>query len=448
MLPIVFLCIMVRSLHIYRYGACFQFSKYLTRFSGLSFCFVTVCAKDAFIYRASSGLSLEKFRSLDLEWIEKIGIDEVSRSKWRQLSPRDKYNVAYKAICNETVFEESLGNTKFPTFLTAVKEAVGGTEVQLKLIQKQLAVALLAVRTFDETTVATISKIKCISEHLGIPTDMTFNDRFWATYERYLMEAIETYKLNTDHKVFHVAMSQLIAYNNELGQSVSTERERRKVLDEMISLVRLQLTELLKYAESWQERYLNNIDMIDSFAFFDELESAWYRIHDRAHCDSTPIDQPFGDFGHYWKRVGIESWKNKYTEEVKNSKCNPVTLKEDWFDLSMRDFEIAFASILLASSSKAFCLHFGREKMRMDSLMRKFDALQEMYSLSCPDAARFRCMFRSLAGSYDDDGEFSPINTDKYEIFVHLKLPKQISDPEHWGHLVWKFCEFMEKIFN
>jgi GTPase SAR1 family protein len=39
--------------------------------SGISFSFITICAKDAFIYRASSGKSYRQFHSLDMEWIEK-----------------------------------------------------------------------------------------------------------------------------------------------------------------------------------------------------------------------------------------------------------------------------------------------------------------------------------------------------------------------------------------
>jgi hypothetical protein len=315
-----------------------------------------------------------------------------------------------------------------------------------------LEVALKAVQTFDETTVNKIFKVKCISERLNIATEWTFKDQFWATYKSYLTGATETYKLTTDQKVFHVAMSQLIAYHDELGKLVSDEPERVKVLDEMISLVRLQLNELLKYAESWQERYMANTRTIDSFVYHNG--NAWRRtingtINDSSCSTSTgDRNQPYGSYAHYWYRVGIESWKNKYTEEVKESKYNPVTMQEDWFDLSMCDFEIAFASILLASSSKVFSVHFGREKMRMDSLMRKFAALQKMYSISCSNASHFLCLFRSIAGKYNDDGEFVPNRQDIYDIFVHFKMPKQISDPDHWGHLVWKFCEFMEKTSN
>jgi hypothetical protein len=392
------------------------------------------------IYRAASGVSLEKLQLLDMEWIDKIGTDEFGRSKWRKLSPEEKYEAVYQTMSEESVYDEVLAGTNFPRFLNALKEAVGGPTVQLKLIKKQLSIALKAVQTFDATTVSTISKIKCISERLGIATDMTFNDHFWTTYKNYIADATEVYKTNTDHKVFRVAMSQLIAYDAELSQTDSHETEHQKVVDAIISLLRLQLRELLKYAESWQQRYLEQTHVTECLVYFDEQ---WKYAYDGSTL-SARTNQPPQNDAHHWNRIGMESWKNKFTGEQINTKYNPVTKQVDWFELSMRDFEIAFASILLASSCKPFWLHFGREKIRMESLLRQFDGLRTLF-IDPNSESEFFIMFSSIAGTYNDDGNFVPTEFERYKVFVHFDMPDEISDPEHWGHLAWMFCEFMEK---
>ena len=415
---------------------------------------VPLSANDAMVYRAMSAVSFEQFQQFDMMWINKIGIDEVGRSKWRQMPNEQKLDAAYKLISDATAVQEILSATNFPKFLDALTEFVGGSVAQLELIQKQLEVALKEVQSFDETTMTTISKIKCISERLGIATAMSFNDHFWTTYKQYVACATETYKLNADHKVFHLAMSQLIAYDAELSQASSDEVERQKVVNEMISLVRLQFIELLTYAESWQQRYLSNKETIDIFVY--QNHASWKLVLD----DSAPITQstyiPGGGYTqpknynyndtHHWERLGMDAWKNIYTKAVKMSKYNPGGAnKVDWLDLSMQDFVIAFSSISVLSYSKPLWLYFGREKMRMDSLLRKFDCLHAGF-IENPKDCKYRCMFQSISGSCSDGGDFVPDNMDKYKIFVHFnKTPVHFSDPEHWGHLAWKFCEFMEK---
>jgi hypothetical protein len=412
-----------------------------------------MCADDALVYRATSGVSFEQFQLLDVEWIDKIGFDEFSRSKWRKLSQKEKCEAAHKTVSDKSVYDEILTSTNFPKFLMALKDTIEGPTKQLDLIQKQLSVALKAVQSFDDTTVTVISKIKCISERLGIASDMTFNDHFWNTYKNYVAAAVETYKLSTDHKVFHVAMSQLIAYDTELGHAVSRETEHRKIVDEMIFLVRLQLTQLLAFAEPWQKRYSERKNEMKEYVY--QKDGQWKRMFTVERPSSSSFTQydyrdhatPHKDQAQHWKRVGVDSWKNMYTEEVKKSMCNPVTNKEDWYDLSMRDFEIAFESALLASSCKPFSLYLGREKIRMESLLRQFDSLRASYNndpKSINDAYRY--MFECIAGTYNNYGKFVPADMDRYVAFVRFKMPDQISEPEHWGHLAWMFCEYMEKL--
>jgi hypothetical protein len=107
-------------------------------------------------------------------------------------------------------------------------------------------------------------------------------------------------------------------------------------------------------------------------------------------------------------------------------------------------------SILLLSYNKTFCLKLGPEKLRMDSFIRKFDILKERY-LTGDDYAQYhyqyRILFDCISGECNDDGAFVPKNVDRHDVFVRVKMSDEISNPEHWGHLTWKFCEFMDQAY-
>lgn len=52
-----------------------------------------------------------------------------------------------------------------------------------------------------------------------------------------------------------------------------------------------------------------------------------------------------------------------------------------------------------------------------------------------------------MEGTYDNDtGDFTPLHPDEYKKVAHVKMPRRLSDPNHWGHLAWKFCEFMDAL--
>ena len=65
----------------------------------------------------------------------------------------------------------------------------------------------------------------------------------------------------------------------------------------------------------------------------------------------------------------------------------------------------------------------------------------------CGDQQDFRSAvskpFESLKGTCKD-GIFVPSYENKYALVMQIKMPKNLLDPKHWGHLAWKFCEVTE----
>jgi hypothetical protein len=417
--------------------------------------FIALSSDYAYAYRAASGLTWDHFRLLDMALIDKIGIDVVGRFKWREMDSSAKCKAAFDVVTNETIFTKNVDATNFPNFLLALNQRVGGSEVQLDIIQKQLSVALKRVTILNVTTVDEICKIIKMSECIGL-VDMQFHNHFWDVYKGYMEKSIENYKCSMDHRVFGVAIMQLAQYDSLLRQVGAAESERRKVVDEMVCLVRVQIKELLKYADLWPTGFSLEESQIDYHnIYYDNDEQNWCPVsiclihhpifREFPHIANDPKQNSFFDNAHHWECVSSGSWRNTYSLDIINSINNPVSTKEVWYGLSLLDFKIAFDSILVLLYHKAFCLNFGRERIRMEAIVNKYNNMKDSFEKK--GDATSRTMFDCVAGTYDEDGEFVPNNVDKYNVFVHFKMPEHLSDPSHWGHLAWKFCEFMEKTY-
>eukprot|EP00541_Cyclophora_tenuis_P002697 CAMPEP_0116552454 /NCGR_PEP_ID=MMETSP0397-20121206/6500_1 /TAXON_ID=216820 /ORGANISM="Cyclophora tenuis, Strain ECT3854" /LENGTH=108 /DNA_ID=CAMNT_0004077415 /DNA_START=90 /DNA_END=412 /DNA_ORIENTATION=+ len=54
-----------------------------------------------------------------------------------------------------------------------------------------------------------------------------------------------------------------------------------------------------------------------------------------------------------------------------------------------------------------------------------------------------------LAGTYDDDDDHvrSPFDPIWYGMVVQVEVPESVRDPNHWGHLVWTYLQFLQRSF-
>jgi hypothetical protein len=102
--------------------------------------------------------------------------------------------------------------------------------------------------------------------------------------------------------------------------------------------------------------------------------------------------------------------------------------------------------LLLVSHTYHFYERFGNEKMALEGalLRHSFHA----NGLTAGKTTQERNALYNIPiftkGSYVD-GVFVPTDPLKYNMVYQVVNPKLLSDPSHWGHLVWKFCRFMDK---
>ena len=45
-----------------------------------------------------------------------------------------------------------------------------------------------------------------------------------------------------------------------------------------------------------------------------------------------------------------------------------------------------------------------------------------------------------------DQGRIVPVDIQKHKALYRLDIPDRVSDPKHFGYVIWKFCTFMEAL--
>jgi hypothetical protein len=86
-----------------------------------------------------------------------------------------------------------------------------------------------------------------------------------------------------------------------------------------------------------------------------------------------------------------------------------------WESISRDDWTTILDSILLLSGDRSFYEEFGKEQIDMQKVVRKISYMQAGRAAACITA---------------------PMVT----------VPESPANKDHWGHLIWMFCNFREEV--
>jgi hypothetical protein len=428
--------------------------------------FIPISAENAFVYRTASRLSFEDFCNLDNTLIEKLGREEVGKQKWRKLSQQEKHQAVYNIVSNASTCAESIEAANFHTFLQALNDCIGGSDKQFKLIEQQLAVARKNL-SFEKVIANELPMIANINRLLDkAPLYSTY---FWDTYQKCSPRQIQRFLTHMDHRSLHNNMSQLSAYGRFVASTDNDQQELGKVLEKMIALVRVYLRKIVHSIETAREADWSGPLTRQPLYDWGADERGWVDsisglpVKGQRRKKEPPSNNP-----HHWERTSPGEWKNKYTDKVvTGSANNPAFGKLSWATLSRRDFCTMSQSILLLAYSKSFCEYFGSEKVMLEEYIHEYNrminrVLQEYHQLNANDDdddevacaipspridREYAVLYTFLQGAHDETtGEFVPLYPDKYALVARVSMPNRLSDPNHWGHLVWQFSEYADNL--
>jgi hypothetical protein len=326
--------------------------------------------------------------------------------------------VAHAAVVDQTSYTERLAATNFDKVLSALSHAVGDGSNQLKLIQKQLTVSLKSLSP-EKGLSRQLKSIYVRSKSLGLHETLQVNLIFWSHYQDLEDKAFGQLKGPNDVDCLATPMVELQEYY-QLCVQHHWKDEQSKSIFRMKALVRRQLCVLLT-----EERRSRAIE--------------WTHTLEFPHVS--------------------------------------------WNSLSPEDWKTICRSVLLMSCCKSFCLTFGREKIWIESLVDRINRTSRScncgatvsaasngfsFSSAFPTAQpqvgfpfgppttresfgpRPQVQLTLCSCGYSDDvlgfvmedGELAPHERDDKK--RRFKVPDSVSNPIHWGHLTWMFCQSVE----
>jgi GTP-binding protein EngB required for normal cell division len=397
--------------------------------------FIPVSAIQAYIYQTASRMDLERFKTLDKLLIDEFGRNMLGKVSWRKLSDDDKVQKVYDIARDPIYFEEGIKECNFDKFLTVLNYVLRGEELQKEIVQEQINVALDGLRSSVDHTDITCylrtayEKLRLLDNATITENDLT--STFWACYDKLEESVFSQLTISRSTQnicLLAMPMDELIMYH-QLSHDAGWSDEKVKAVKTMKELVRRLIGYLLE--------------------------------HER--------------------------------KDIVSCKGNPWFQKLETF--SLYDWGLIRSSFLLMSNDPFFIEAFGREKALIETVARKWPCTPPFSSYSlcyiCGDHLKvlndnwkscvkckmnfgqegnkvsFPCHPTCLEDGeacatcgfvrvrYGDELDMSfdvstralvPIHQEKYNKFVAIEIPASLSDTNHFGHIVWKFCQFMKSI--
>mmetsp|Transcript_19929 Transcript_19929/g.56449 ORF Transcript_19929/g.56449 Transcript_19929/m.56449 type:complete len:672 (+) Transcript_19929:286-2301(+) len=386
--------------------------------------FVPISAMHAFVYRTASSLPLKDFEKLGMGLIDKIGLEEVSRFKWKKFNKKKKIQVAFDSIHNDDDYKERIAATNFDSLLSVLEYCLGGQEVQAKLIKKQIQVELARL---VPTSIGAGELKNCFEDVLkkckgvGISADTVIKPAFKSFYKVGQTLALAEFSLSVDIDMLGKCAMFLREYG-ELSADVGWQSECENV-------------------------------------------SRWMHLLNEKMFDVI-IDK-YGEWD-------LATWYGK---------CHPsnawVKVSKSWASLSPKDWTTLLESVTLCMNEKYAVDSFGKQRVLFDDWKIQMSRLcDDRFSVrdekacltpvsgkcayhghsNCgcsympkptPCGSCTNCVFNktsqpmynnvtaALKGTIKNR-EFVPSN----KKVVCLKMPESPRDPTHFGHVVWEFCRY------
>jgi len=301
--------------------------------------YIPVSAGNAFVYRTASRLKLDEFRTLDKEYIDKIGSDEVGRFKWKRLSNERKYETVFNVVNDPLQYSERLEATQFDKFLKVLSYAIGGDSVQKNLLEGQIEVALKNLKPGNSI----LDQLVIVYDRLKVLGKSTnhLKGKFWDLYKICESEALSDFTDNMNIVPVHRSIDQLISYANSFvrkihfGDAVALEKEEELVIRAMQGLIKSELLIIQEKVSSWKfshSRFLIDVGWYWNGRYNKQTggNGYWQDKNDNIDC-YTQKNTPPSDCLSHWKIIktaeqnnGIPVWRNQYTNKKVEKKGNPA----------------------------------------------------------------------------------------------------------------------------
>lgn len=431
--------------------------------------FIPISALQAFIYQTASRLDFEQFKKFDMDLIDKLGRESFGK-RWRRFSAQKKYEEAFKVVSDPNECREGLEASSFDKFLKVLIHSVGGETNQRNLLQAQLGIATSLLSSSKKNIGFDLHMIYERRSVLNQPTNELKNV-FWRIYKEFVVSAFAAFSRPGEVLKLADPMNQLASYY-EFTRRVKWDGENVLIVEAMKKLVQRQIGVLLEKEHEWsvfvwQSGKLASGEIL-SWADISPLD--WVSIF-------ASVLLPSSD------RYGYENFgKEKMAMESCLARLrNQLVAHFEAIDLCpscMRGQLCAGGvcsscnetDVTHAQKNYRYCNHCGSNRNfrgnKCTSCRQNCGQIEGacVRCPSCSQDAHFLNGVCSYCHKYSPavaeqvetdkkklfevkyvDGTLQPCH-DKFKVLAQIQVPDSVSDPKHFGHLLWRFCRFMESV--
>lgn len=399
--------------------------------------FIPISAMHAFIHQSASRMSIEAFsRFFDRELIDKIGRDQIGRRRFNVLSDEERIEETFAVITDPEVHIDALSESNFDKFMTALADCVGGSAKQEKLIEHQMESILKSINPETDSTK---------------PDEVMIATKLHFVYQQF--QTLRGTQEASTHFVKKLKTAFVEAYSVLESNSL---RQLGALGPDGVNQVARPIEELLCFFKFFNDIGVDECEFVhcEMKAFVRSFISNLLAQAATRHCDMT-------------------NWK--------------ISLKHDedtsaWTTLSPVDWSNIFESILLLSYDRRFCEEFGREKIMLERVSRQADAIWSTkatqfgqcplckgvlvaldsrdFSIACHSCQKVFVYGKDTGSSCVPEG-YGVIRRPNQSNVAWLKanwktvptrdltkvrIPESLADPDHFGHVVFKYCEFKREL--
>jgi GTPase SAR1 family protein len=395
--------------------------------------FIPISMIHAYIYRAASRMDFVRFKSLSHPWIDVISREMLGSVRCGKLSDEEKAQEVYDIVKNPIYYEEGMMDCNFDLFRQVLNYILCGELLQKEIIWEKINLLIDDFRLNDDLPAIT-SFLRMACEDLGQIEDAeTLKEKvtaiFWPCYESIentVFSQLVISPMKQSVSVLAMPMDDLISYHR-LCQEAGWFDEELYTINTVKGLVRRVIGSLL-------EQQNKDIEICG--------QNPWFK--------NSGALSPY-DWELVWQSFLLMSSDPYFIEEFGKDLVLMKTLTRTWPRIpSFHLFSncCVCCKPLSDSSTKwkvcSYCKIFFGEQLDVTTWLCHGFQLRE--GQICTRCGYVSVKYRDVLDLSFDVAvkKWVPAKKANTIQYICVEIPQSISDTNHFGHIVWKYCQFMK----
>jgi small GTP-binding protein len=437
--------------------------------------FLPFSASHAYFYQAASLLSLEEFQQYDdRALVDKYGKEYVGRAKWSCLTRDQKIEAVYGVVTDPDMRHTGLEISSFDRLLKVINRCIGDPNTQIDLVADKMNLCLPFANVVDTAWVADLY------QSYKFLVDCRQSEKILSKGVDLIVKKLESFldTLSEDPRVMTEQLMEMYHAYQFLAESQANDLIMSRAVGLIVDRLNAALACVLMGSRSIAEQF---VTLHKSYPFvaaardpaiLSAAEAAiamhfWEHLHgaqeqavsaitkspqavdclspviseilayhsfvkilspSQAVQEESTIEKTMRDLIRAYIRALI-SQASKYQPESAAagekegilSRVNSARRMKSprgnkgWIHVRPEDWVKIWGSVLLAASNQHFYEAFGKEKLEIDDFLHNA-----------------RMLPKSQQGAVS-------VGRTRFRISV----PESLSDPSHFGHVIWRYCNFM-----